>query len=95
MAMGEGAFNDEEFIGVDYRDVLEDETKSFDLVLGAVGEVGDGAFGNAFAFTPAFAQEDGGAGVSVGDGVDLHGNYYRTYSSPIQHDRHYITWEYR
>ena len=77
--MGKGAFDDEEFIGVNERDVLEDETKSLDLVLGPLGEVGDGAFANAFTLAPAFAQEDGGAGVPVGDGIDIHGNYYRPY----------------
>ena len=74
MAMRKGAFDDEEFIRMDERDVLEDETESFDLVRGPLGEVGDGAFTDAFAFAPAFAQEDGGAGVTVGDGVDIHGN---------------------
>ena len=74
MAMRKGAFDDEEFIRMDERDVLEDETESFDLVRGPLGEVGDGAFTDAFAFAPAFAQEDGGAGVTVGDGVDVHGN---------------------
>ena len=74
MAMGEGAFDDEEFIRMDERNVLKDETESFDLVRGPLGEVGDGAFTDAFALAPAFSQEDGGAGVSVGDGVDVHGN---------------------
>ena len=74
MAMRKGAFDDEELIGVDERDVLEDETESLDLVRGPLGEVGDGAFTDALAFAPAFSQEDGGAGVSVGDGVDVHGN---------------------
>ena len=34
MAMRKGAFDDEELIGVDERDVLEDETESLDLVRG-------------------------------------------------------------
>ena len=63
MAMRKGAFDDEEFIRMDERDVLE--TESFDLVRGPLGEVGDGAFTDAFAFAPV-AQEDGGAGpVSI------------------------------
>ena len=74
MAMGQGAFDHEELIGVNERDVLEDETESLDLVLRLVGEVGDGGFADAFTLAPAFAQEDGGAGVSIGDGVDVHGN---------------------
>ena len=56
MAMRKGAFDDEELIGVDERDVLEDETESLDLVRGPLGEVGDGAFTDALAFAPAFSR---------------------------------------
>ena len=74
MAMGERAFDDEEFIGRHHGDVLEDEPEPLDLFRRPVGEVGDGAFADAFAFAPALPEEDGGAGVPVGDGVDVHGN---------------------
>ena len=38
-----------------------------------VGEVGQGALHGFLALAPTFAEEDGGAGVAVGDGFDVHG----------------------
>ena len=74
MAMRKGAFDDEEFIRMDERDVLEDETESFDLVRGHLERLAMVRLRTRLPFAPAFAQEDGGAGVTVGDGVDVHGN---------------------
>ena len=71
--VGEGAFDDEELIRVNERDVLEDEAETLDLVPRPAGDVSDSAFADAFALSPAFAQEDGGAGIAVGDNVDVHG----------------------
>ncbi len=79
VTVGEGAFDDEELIGMNERDVLEDEAETLDLVPRPTGDVGDGAFSDAFALAPAFAQEDGRAGISIGDDVDVHGNDYMTY----------------
>ena len=83
VTVGEGAFDDEEFIGVNERDVLEDEAEKLDLILRPVGDVGDGAFADAFALAPAFAQEDGRAGITVGADVDIHGNTYVPIQTPF------------
>jgi hypothetical protein len=36
-----------------------------------VGEVSQGALAGFRALAPAFAEEDGGRGVAVGDGFDI------------------------
>ena len=60
--------------GGDQGLVLEDASQALDFVCGPIGEIGEGAFADFFAVAPAFAQEDGGAGVAVGDGLNVHGN---------------------
>jgi hypothetical protein len=36
------------------------------------------------ALTPAFAEQDGGRGVAVGDGFDVHGSYYQHLNSIVK-----------
>jgi hypothetical protein len=44
------------------------------------------------ALTPAFAEQDGGRGVAVGDGFDVHGSYYQHLNSIVK--QYYLfTWE--
>ena len=74
MAVGLGADDVEGVGGAEQGFVLEESAESIDLGLRPVGEVGDGAFADALAFTPAFAQQDGGRRVTVGDGFHVHGN---------------------
>ena len=73
MAMRQGAFDDEELVGVDQGFVFEHAPEALDLVLGPMGEIGQGAFMDLFTLTAAFAQEDGRGRVTVGDGFDVHG----------------------
>ena len=58
MAMRQGAFDDEELVGVDQGFVFEHAPEALDLVLGPMGEIGQGA-------TAAFAQEDGRGELTV------------------------------
>jgi hypothetical protein len=39
-----------------------------------MGEVGEGTLDDFAAPAEAFAEEDGGRGVAVGDGLDVHGS---------------------
>ena len=71
----ERAFDDEDLLGADQRLVFEHAAQSLELGRGPVGEIGQGAFAYALALAPAFAQQDGGARVAVGDGLDIHGNH--------------------
>jgi len=70
----EGAPGGEQVLGGDEGLVVQQAAQGFDLVHGPVGEVGEGALAGLGAFAPAFAEEDGGRGVAVGDGFDVHGN---------------------
>ena len=74
VAVGEGAFDGEGVFGADEALALEDSAQGVDFLCRPVGEVGQCAFAHALALAPAFSQEDGGAGVAVGDGFDVHGN---------------------
>lgn len=62
---------------------LEDEAETPDLAPRPVGDVGEGAFADALARAPAFAQEDDGAGIAVGGDVDIHGNIYEPIQDPF------------
>ena len=66
MAVGLGADDVEGVGGAEQGFVLEESAESIDLGLRPVGEVGDGAFADALAFTPAFAQQDGGRELRLG-----------------------------
>jgi hypothetical protein len=44
-----------------------------------VGEVGEGALGDLTLLASGLAEEDGGRGVVVRDGLDLHGNVVGQY----------------
>src|SRR5450759_4144984 len=54
--------------------VLQQAAEGFYLLFGPVGEVGQGALEGLRAFAPTFAEEDGGRGVAIGDGLDVHGS---------------------
>jgi hypothetical protein len=41
-----------------------------------LAEIGDGSFANPLAFSPGFAEQDGGRRVTVRDAFDIHGNIY-------------------
>ena len=74
MAVGEGALDGEGFARGGEGFVAEHAAQQFDLGGGPGREVGDGALADAAAFAPALAEEDGGLGVPVRDGFDVHGN---------------------
>jgi hypothetical protein len=63
-----------------------------------VGEIGEGAFLDLAVLTKRLAEEDGGRGVTVGDGLDVHGyiishiklvssTYIYIYMGTIKHRR--------
>jgi hypothetical protein len=72
--MRQGAAKLQGFVGSDKPFALEDAAEAIDLIGRPEGEVGEGAFADAAAFAPAFAEQDGGGGVAVGDCLHVHGN---------------------
>ena len=76
MSVGQGGFDVEGVLRVDERFIFEHFSESFDFFGRPVREVGDGAFTDFSMFSPAFSEEDGRRGVSVGDDIYIHGNYY-------------------
>jgi hypothetical protein len=38
------------------------------------------------ALPPAFAEEEGGRGVAVGNGFDVHGSYYSQIVATVKHN---------
>ena len=55
------------------EDEFEQDTQSFDHDGRPLRQVGEGAFTDFSGLAIGFAQQDGGRGVSVGDGLDVHG----------------------
>jgi hypothetical protein len=74
VAMGESLVGAEQILRGDQGFVLQQAAEGFDFLLGPMGEVGQGALEGLRAFAPAFAEEDGGRGVAIGDGFDVHGS---------------------
>ena len=54
--------------------LIEQGPESFDQVGWPLGEVGQGAFADPFAFAIGFTQEDGRRGLAVGYGFYEHGH---------------------
>src|SRR3984957_4469319 len=76
MAVGQSFLGGEQILGRDEGFVAQQAAEGLDFFLGPIGEVGQGALAGFVAFPPALAEEDGGRGVAVGDGFDVHGSYY-------------------
>jgi len=73
VAVRSGAENQESVGGGDERFAFENTAEGDDLSGGPRGEIGEGVFDNLCALAEALAEEDGGRGVAVGDGLDVHG----------------------
>jgi hypothetical protein len=73
VAVGQGALDGEEFAGGDEGFIVQEATESLHFLGRPGGEVGEGAFADFGAFADGLAEEDGGRGVAVGDGLDVHG----------------------
>ena len=92
MAVGQSFLGSEQILGRDEGFVAQQAAEGLDFFLGPIGEVGQGALAGFVAFAPALAEEDGGRGVAVGDGFDVHGSYY-AHLLIIVKDYMSITWE--
>lgn len=76
VAVRQSADDVEGVIDTDEGLALEEAAEGLDLVLRPVGQVGEGLLDDAAVLALALAEEDGGRGVAVGDGLDVHGNHY-------------------
>src|SRR6202047_135279 len=92
MAVGQSFLGSEQILGRDEGFIAQQAAEGLDFFLGPIGEVGQGALAGFVAFAPALAEEDGGRGVAVGDGFDVHGSYY-AHLLIIVKDNMLITWE--
>ncbi len=72
----------------------EGAAEGFDAGGVPVGEVGEGAFDDPFTLAQAFAEEDGGRGGAVGDGIDVHGHILSHTITKCKHIIH-ITWAHK
>src|SRR5580692_4969012 len=92
MAVGQSFLGSEQILGRDEGFVAQQAAEGLDFFLGPIGEVGQGALAGFVAFAPALAEEDGGRGVAVGDGFDVHGSYYARLLIIVK-DHMLLTWE--
>jgi hypothetical protein len=74
VAVRESLVGAEQILRGDQGFVLQETAEGFDFLFGPMGEVGQGALMGNRAFAPAFAEEDSGRGVAIGDCVDVHGS---------------------
>src|ERR1700736_2305369 len=92
VTVGQSLLGAKEILRRDQRFIAQQAAQGFYFFLGPVGEVGQGALVGFVALAPALAEEDGGRGIAVGDGFDVHGTTIHKYlrkSSTILH----VTWE--
>jgi hypothetical protein len=92
MAVGQSFSRSEQILGRDEGFVAQQAAEGLDFFLGPMGEVGQGALAGFVAFASALAEEDGGRGVAVGDGLDVHGSHYAHLMFTVK-TRLLITWE--
>jgi hypothetical protein len=59
--------------------VLEQSFEGLDLMLGPMGEIGQGAFDDLVSLPRALSQQNGRSGVSIGYSFDIHGNMLSEY----------------
>jgi hypothetical protein len=74
MSVGERADDLEGLIAGDQILTLQDAAQEVDLSGGPRGEIGEGAFVDLGADADGFAEENGGRGVAIRDGLDIHGS---------------------
>ena len=72
VAVGESFLRAEQILRRDQRLIAQEAAESFDFLFGPMGEISQGALVGFAAFPVAFAEEDGGRGVAVGDGCYIH-----------------------
>src|SRR3984893_391268 len=92
MAVGQRFSARRQILRRDEGFVAQQSAEGLDFFLGPIGEVGQGALAGFVAFPPALAEEDGGRGVAVGDGFDVHGIYY-AHLVIIVKENVLVTWE--
>src|SRR6516162_9862771 len=92
MAVGQGLSGGEQIVGGDQGFVAQQAAEALDFLWRPGGKVGQGALTGFVALAPAFAEEDGGRGVAVGDDGDVHANVI---SQQLHHVSTiiYTTWE--
>jgi hypothetical protein len=73
VAVGSGAQNLESVGRGDQGLAFEDAAEGLDFGWRPGGEVGQSALDDAGAEAGGLAEEDGGRGIAVGDGLDIHG----------------------
>jgi hypothetical protein len=56
---------------------FQEAAQEIDLRGGPGGEIGEGALLDFGAGTDRFAKENGGRGIAIGDGLDIHGSMIR------------------
>jgi len=73
VAVRSRTLNTESVGGGDKRFAFEDTAEGVDLGSRPSGEIGESAFDDLGAAAEALAEEDGGRGVAIGNGLDIHG----------------------
>jgi hypothetical protein len=74
VTVGRGALNLKDVGWGDEGLAFEDAAKGIDLSRRPGREIGESALHHFAIHAGGFAEEDGGRGVAVGDGLDVHGN---------------------
>ncbi len=70
--------------------ILELSSEGLDLVLGPMGEIGQGALDDLVALPSTLSQQNGGPRVSIGYGFDIHGNMLSVYMLQSQEKKEYL-----
>src|SRR6266700_1292916 len=73
VAVGQSLLRGEQILGRNQGLIAQQAAEGVDFLLGPIGEVGQGTFVDFVALAVALAEEDGGRGVAIGDGLDVHG----------------------
>ena len=86
MAVRQGLGGGKQIVGRDQGFVAQQATEALDFLWRPGGKVGQGALAGFVALAPAFAEEDGGRGVAVGDDGDVHANVISQQPAYVKHN---------
>jgi len=88
--MRQRLFNAEQSAGRGKGLILEQSSEGLDLMVGPMGEIGQGAFDDLVALPCALSQQNGGPRVSIGYGFDIHGNILSGSTKLSQENKEYL-----
>lgn len=74
MSVGHGTFDAKDLVDGKQPYPAQDKPERLDSLIVPIREIGQGLLDGPFPFPPSPAEQNGGAGATVGDDLNIHGS---------------------